>query len=144
MRRMLFLDFDGVLHPLDKVELLHPDKWFVWAPLLEDLLRPWPDVQIMVHSSWRNTFTNDELRQLLKSLAPRVVGGTSSLPKALSIEAALNSSRPPVTSHLVLDDDARLATHRGLNVIVCNPKLGISSHETQAELRAWLETSAPR
>jgi hypothetical protein len=48
MRRMLFLDFDGVLHPLDKVELLHPHRWFVWAPLLEDLLRPWPHTTVAV------------------------------------------------------------------------------------------------
>jgi hypothetical protein len=141
---MLFLDFDGVLHPLDKVELLHPNKWFMWAPLLEELLRAWPDVQITVHSSWRNTFTNNELRQLLKGLAPRVVGSTSSLPKPLSIQAALDSSCPAITSHLVLDDDARLATHPGLNVVVCNSQLGISSHETQDEVSAWLEASAPR
>jgi hypothetical protein len=116
----------------------------MWAPLLEDLLRAWPDVQIMVHSSWRDTFINDEIRQLLKGLAPRVVGSTSSLPKALSIKAALESSRPPVTSHLVLDDDARLATHPELNVVVCDLKLGISSQATQDDLRSWLEASAPR
>lgn len=141
---MLFLDFDGVLHPLDKVELLHPHKWFMWAPLLEELLRAWPDVQITVHSSWRNTFTNNELRQLLKGLAPRVVGSTSSLPKPLSIKEALDSSRPTITSHLVLDDDARLATHPELNVVVCDPRLGISSQATQDDLRSWLEASAPR
>lgn len=142
MRRLLFLDFDGVLHPLDKIEVLHPHKWFCWAPLLDEILEPWPDVQLVVHSSWRAEFDLSELRQLLGALAPRVTGCTSALPKALGIAAVLNASRPPVTAHVVLDDDARLAAHPGLNVIVCNSGQGLSSPDTQAEIKEWLAATA--
>jgi hypothetical protein len=143
MTRLLFLDFDGVLHPLDKIEVLHPHLWFCWAPLLVELLQPWPDVDIVVHSSWRTEFNDTELRQLLGELAPRVVGSTSALPKAEGIAAILNATRPKVKAHVVLDDDASLAAHPGLNVILCDPRQGISSEAPQAELRAWLLATAP-
>ncbi len=138
MSRLLFLDFDGVLHPLAPVSELHPDKWFCWLPVLTELLAPWPDVEIVVHSSWRAHFTAAELRQLLGTLGPRVIGGAPSIPKPQAIEAVLKANAGLFRSHVVLDDDARLARHPGLQMILCDPQMGLSSPATQAELSRWL------
>lgn len=50
---ILFLDFDGVLHP-ENVFLRRrrpclgaPGELFMWAPILTDLLESAPDVQIV-------------------------------------------------------------------------------------------------
>jgi len=55
---ILFLDFDGVLHP-DEVYLVHgrpvlrdDGSLFMWAPLLAEALTPFPDVQIVLSTSW--------------------------------------------------------------------------------------------
>lgn len=68
MPRLLFLDSDGVLHPLAPINQLHPDRWCYWLNVLVELLEPWPDVEIVVHSSWRMHFSNSELQQLLGPL----------------------------------------------------------------------------
>lgn len=52
MPRLLFLDFDGVSHPLALINQLRSDTWFCWPNVLVELLEPWPDVEIVMHSSW--------------------------------------------------------------------------------------------
>lgn len=60
----LFLDFDGVLHP----EPLYGDgELFCRLPLLEALLREFPEVSIVVSSTWRDTRTVEELRKLFSA-----------------------------------------------------------------------------
>lgn len=143
MPRLLFLDFDGVLHPLAKVELLHPHGWFCWLPVLVEILAPWTDVKVVVHSSWRTHFTDSELRQLLGSLAPRFVGSAPHLHKPLAIESVLKVNKSSVRAHVVLDDDARLLNHGALNLILCDPASGISAPDVQQKLVAWLNLTAP-
>jgi len=58
MRKIIFLDFDGVLHP-DGVGL------FSRLPLLESFLSRMPEAEIVVSSTWREDHTLDELRQFV-------------------------------------------------------------------------------
>lgn len=46
---ILFLDFDGVLHP----EHCHESKHFCCLPILEDALRHVPECRIVITSTWR-------------------------------------------------------------------------------------------
>ena len=46
---ILFLDFDGVTHPIQASEA----GYFQHAPALENVLRDFPLVQIVISSSWR-------------------------------------------------------------------------------------------
>lgn len=66
--RVLFLDFDGVLHPVPAVPTNRVVNGkpvmraiqvlpFEWLPVLAQLLRPHPDVRLIVHSSWRLVHT---------------------------------------------------------------------------------------
>lgn len=45
---LLFLDIDGVLHPVDRAEGV-----FSCKPLFEVTMRDFPDIEIVISSSWR-------------------------------------------------------------------------------------------
>ncbi len=80
---ILFLDFDGVLHP-DAVYLqrgrpvLHAEgALFMWAPLLADILSKYPHVQIVLSTSWARHFGFARARDFLpESLRQRAIGAT--------------------------------------------------------------------
>jgi hypothetical protein len=71
---ILFLDFDGVLHPAvcsADAELL------CCRPLLESVLRDCPDVDIVISSTWRERRTLSQLQALFSpDIGARIVGVT--------------------------------------------------------------------
>lgn len=73
---ILFLDFDGVLHSdpcLDQTRL------FCFLPRLESVLRDYPQIKLVISSSWRESRSLQELQRLFSSdIAQRVVGVTPS------------------------------------------------------------------
>lgn len=85
--RILYLDFDGVLHhenvvvhPRQGIYIAVPDakrRLFEWAPILEQLLKPHPDVGIVLSTSWVRVrgfrFARSQLSPVLQE---RVVGAT--------------------------------------------------------------------
>lgn len=56
MRHIIFLDFDGVLHP-DGIGT------FSNVPVFEKYLRQLPEVEIVISSTWREDHFLDELQQ---------------------------------------------------------------------------------
>lgn len=143
--RVVFLDFDGVLHPAGLPPYDEPPASFVstgffgWLPALVQVLRPHPDVAIVVHSTWRYTHDVDELRLLLGTLRPRVVGATPRGPRYESIEWWLHAN-PLFVSHRILDDDAReFPTPPPPELILCDPTTGVAAPGVLAKLRIWLE-----
>ncbi|WP_341674735.1 HAD domain-containing protein [Niveibacterium sp. SC-1] len=80
---ILFLDFDGVLHPHDvwlrgrTPYLRGPGELFMWAPRLESVLAAAPHVQIVLSTSWvRHLRYSNALQALPIALRRRVVGAT--------------------------------------------------------------------
>ncbi len=138
--RLLFLDFDGVLHPSEQYRLI---RHFIWTPKLEWLLERHPDVKVVVHSTWRYDHTDDELRALLGPLGSRFVGSAPRGPRAQAIESVLSANKGVVTSHLVLDDQAEDFEESGLSVLVLNGRDGISDPAAQLPLVEWLISTAP-
>ena len=76
---IVFLDFDGVLHPeisRSSIKLLER------LPLVEEVLREYPAVEIVISSAWRLKYDDPkvavtELRKHFSpDIAPRVVGVT--------------------------------------------------------------------
>lgn len=63
---ILFLDFDGVLHP----EHCHESKHFCCLPFLEGVLREIPDCELVITSTWRLHKPLDDLRSYFSSDAP--------------------------------------------------------------------------
>jgi hypothetical protein len=80
---ILFLDFDGVLHPTDVYlkkgrPTLHGEgELFMWAPQLIEALAPYPHVKIVLSTSWVRVrgFTRTR-RALPEALRARVIGAT--------------------------------------------------------------------
>ena len=80
---VLFLDFDGVLHP-DEAYLVKgrpvlraEGALFMWAPLLVDTLKNSPDVQIVLSTSWARELGFSRARRFLPdTLRARVIGAT--------------------------------------------------------------------
>jgi hypothetical protein len=69
---ILFLDFDGVLHSAFNAAG-HPDD-FNKLPLLENWLRKYPEIDVVISSSWRETLRMEALREIFsEDLRQRVV-----------------------------------------------------------------------
>lgn len=84
---VVYLDFDGVLHP--ELVYMHPDKGpfldpsimghklFEHSQLLVDLLRPYPDVRVVLSTSWVVVRGFGRARKHLPpELRTRVIGAT--------------------------------------------------------------------
>lgn len=140
--RVLFLDFDGVLHTPNCASTLQ----LVHLPHLLRLLREYPDVQVVVASSWRETRSLDQLRQLFpEDLRLRVVGATPFLTyeggsghRQRECVAWLEQHAPG-SSWLALDDEAAL--YEPDKVLVCDPGAGLSANDVRDRLEDWLRLS---
>lgn len=87
-RPTLYIDYDGVLHPADvRVTVVEPRQprvynggptdypLFEHAPLLEGILVPFPDVQLILSTSWVRTLGYEfTVQQLPQALRKRVIG----------------------------------------------------------------------
>lgn len=80
---IVFLDFDGVLHPdavfkpaRKPIELRAPGQLMMHGPILEEIIVPF-DVEIVLSTSWvRSLGYKKTLQRMPKALAERVVGAT--------------------------------------------------------------------
>lgn len=82
---ILFLDFDGVLHPFSPRRDISDEEnqLFAYLPRLEATLRDFPHVRIVISSDWRQRMSLDDIRQYFSSdMRPRVIGVTPSFPLA--------------------------------------------------------------
>jgi hypothetical protein len=71
---ILFLDFDGVLHPDPCFDAL---RLFEQVPRLEAVLAEFPETDLVLSTNWRTDRTLTQLREFLGSaIATRVVGAT--------------------------------------------------------------------
>lgn len=138
--RILFLDFDGVLHPLESAQ--QGLQRFCWLPILDSILSGHADVQIVVHSTWRYEYTEGELRDLLGPLGSRFSGCVPRGARELAIETVLQANKS-VQHHLVLDDDPREFSGKTLNLLLLDPQRGISDVMAQEVVRDWLLSSSP-
>lgn len=74
---ILFIDFDGVLHPAGSgVDLLFVRRGEIWS-LLEAL----PELDVVISSSWRDAYPVDEILDMIchgggEHLAHRILGTT--------------------------------------------------------------------
>jgi hypothetical protein len=155
--RVVFTDFDGVLHAASSatdlkrtvikaasVEELHASGLFVHAHLLAAALRGASDtneIKIVVHSSWRSHFRDDEIRSFIPELAPWFLGtvGFTTLSRDAAIVKWLEMVN--VSDYLVLDDSARLfagGEAKWANLVLCDPERGLNDQSVLEELHKFI------
>ncbi|MCW5665470.1 MAG: hypothetical protein KIT35_16680 [Piscinibacter sp.] len=165
MTHVLYLDFDGVLHH-DAV-LRHPKRGiyidpaqgpgrtlFEWAPILQEQLEPYPDVAIVLSTSWVRVLGYQRAKARLPTeLSRRVVGATfhSAVHRIRTREGPIDDtstrgaqvlgdvSRRRPTQWLAVDDSMEGWPPEALErVVQCMPAVGLSSAETLSHLRSKL------
>ena len=136
--RAIFLDFDGVLHRTGGPPGMSLP--FEWIDEFAALPNPFDDVFIVVHSSWREQFSMDMLREFLEPVGHRLIGVVARGAKGMAIEAFLHE-HPEITDALVLDDQTdEFPMGFAVPVLICDPATGLSFGETQRRLKSWLAT----
>ncbi|OIQ81936.1 hypothetical protein GALL_362870 [mine drainage metagenome] len=150
-RPVLYLDFDGVLHPSDvwmignQPTLQYPDNpnltLFCWAPILETILDdidPARLINIVLSTTWGQKFGLQKASEYLPgSLKSRVIGKTSHSDRPRGVQVAQHAkyhikSQP----WLALDDMAQMWPTEHLDKLVqCDPARGLSCLDTQAKLK---------
>ena len=142
---IIFLDFDGVLHPADYLSfktindelVLASDARFCWVEDLWNLIHNF-DCHLVIHSSWRNSYTLEQLRNLLPvELGKRVVAITAGDNRHQSILGYVEKSG--VESYIILDDAADEYPSECIELLLCKDNMGISSPEIQNKLTQFLE-----
>jgi hypothetical protein len=160
VHKVLYLDFDGVLHPervfwhprrgahlaKDLVNAGH--KLFEHAQLLERLLEEYPDVRIVLSTRWVMRYGHaDTARRLPPGLRARCIGATyhsamddqtfDDLTRGVQVMADVGRRRP--ATWLALDDSTKgWPLLSGDNVIFTDPMLGIAAPNVLAKLELRL------
>ncbi len=145
-RTVVFLDFDGVLHPVgvpaldEDFRLIENPTLFVWRPILEWLLAPFPMVGIIVSSDWRRLFDDATLIRLLGPLAARFVGVVECYGASRSEEILAEVKRRGLKEWVALDDHSSViaAQARDGRFIACDAATGMSAVDVQRTLSLWL------
>lgn len=147
--RVLFLDFDGVLHPasatfglspqvpLSQIRKVRPAT-FVHAGTLAEMLLPHDDVRLLVHSSWRNQLEDDELRAIVPELQPWFAGSVGARYRGRDEAIRAWLAMHGTCDFRVLDDEEALFSGSWPQLIVCNPVSGLGDPDVQRALREWL------
>lgn len=139
---VLFLDFDGVLHPEKAARLdrrlgrIVGENMFCWLPLLETLLAPYPELRILVTSDWRRHLSNESLKDLLGPLGSRFLDVVLTYSPSRYEEIATEVDKRQLQHWLALDDHLSVQEAAGSNerLIWCPPDKGLSSERVQREL----------
>lgn len=151
----LYLDFDGVLHPdevyrVGKQIVLQMDGFslFEWTSILEALIAPYRQLQIVPSSSWvRVVGFDDALARLPAGIQRRVVGATwhPYAPRGWEHLTRYEQIRRNVESHyhqrwLAIDDDGvGWPDENRANLVLTDSLLGLGAVSAQRDLAEKLE-----
>lgn len=154
---VLYLDFDGVLHPHDvwMRPLIGPQlrgpvghTLFEHAELLEKLLAPYPSLRIVLSTTWAAHLGQAKATlQLRPALRARVIGMTYrrqqglepflKTPRAQQVLA--DAARRQPKRWLAIDDQAE-GWPEGAAVVLTDPVEGLGSMQSQELLKSLLAT----
>ena len=165
---VVYLDIDGVVH--HEAAMWHarrgiymsPDAapgrtLFEWLPILENALAPFPDVKLVLSSTWciwpgygatlkrfpeelRQRFIGGTFHKRVHRADPQALADFKSLPRGQQVVNDVFRRRPK--AWLALDDDVdRWPEWARGNLVQCDGSTGLSSPAVQAELFAKLERS---
>jgi hypothetical protein len=144
---ILFLDFDGVLHPEPCYD---QDKLFCFLPRLEKILLEFPNINVVVSSTWRDTRSLNTLRGFFsESIHQRIIGVTPrwqdypelfdvvGYQRQTEIEAWLRGSGEPWLPWVAIDDKSYLFRPFLRNLIKTESSSGFNE-DAEMKLRTLL------
>ena len=145
---ILFLDFDGVLHPDPCTDAA---RLFEHAPRLVQALSGFPNVSLVLSTAWRQTKPHQELLAVLPNdLRERIIGITPNFSDFAALAALIPYPRQAECMHwlhhnglqgqawLALDDRSAWFTPYCENLIACHPRSGFDA-EVSARLCSALQ-----
>ena len=143
----LFLDFDGVLHPVGTPTLddagfriVESPALFRWLPELTSVLAPAPEIAIVVSSDWSLFCDDERFRLLLGELGTRYVGTVERQTGKSRAERIWDHvERHAIKSWLAVDDDpsVRDAAESDPRFVSCDPEKGLSVKWVQRRIARW-------
>ena len=142
MDKILFLDFDGVLHPTH----FAGEDPFNRVYLLEEVLAD-QALGIVISSSWRFTHSIEKLQKLLPSSISKLVIGVTGAPvigkhpRYHEIQAYLRSRGQ--ANWRAIDDSYWEFPSPCPELIRCNPNTGITEKQV-AVLQNWVSLPIPQ
>jgi hypothetical protein len=109
---LLFLDVDGVLHPVG-ADYSFSSRFFSHLPLLEELLREFKSVDVIISSDWRRAESIEQLQRYFSAdIRHRIIGATPQIDpnvvvhhrRQLEIQAWLDGNGHSKAEWVALDD----------------------------------------
>jgi Swiss Army Knife RNA repair-like protein len=157
---LIYLDFDGVLHPsavwyeygMREPRLRAPGHTlFESMPVLEAAISPYPALKVVLSTTWVQTFGFEHARdRLSEAIRPRVIGATYNpdAPDAWRFSRmrrydtiALDVARRKPIRWLAVDDDALgWPTNESETLALVPAERGLACPDAQALLRSRLAT----
>lgn len=123
---VLFLDFDGVLHPLDRAR-----GTFTLVPYFERVMRDYPDVDIVISSSWRESYSIEILQSMFsETFRIRIIDATPILNilgrhiRQKEITTWLRDAGREYEGWIAMDDSDWLFSPDCRNLILTNATIG--------------------
>ncbi len=145
----IFIDFDGVMHPVSAIAGLSPYQLnleeemnnrnlFCWLPLLANVLKEYEDVTLVVHSSWKQFLTNEQMHSILGSLADRFIGIT---PDGKGRHSGILDvvHRAGIVNHLILDDAVHEFPKNHPELVLTHPAQGLNDEKVLQQVKDWLQ-----
>ena len=137
---ILFLDFDGVTHPVDDSEM-----HFSRTPHLWDLLRRQLDVSVVFSTGWRFTHEladlvayatedgGEDLANRFIDMTPTIRRSEAEEPRSRELDcfAWLRSKKMERQPWLALDDTPSLFSQSARHLYSVNPKTGIMYYDVE-------------
>jgi hypothetical protein len=129
---IIFLDFDGVLHPAYPRKTLPANENlpFSYLPRLERVVRDFPASRIVISSSWRiNRPWENVISAFSRDITARIIGATPVLiqkeppyqryTRYKEILDFLDNKNLSAVQWIALDDDPELYPKKCQNLILC-------------------------
>jgi hypothetical protein len=157
MTKWMYLDFDGVLqddvvywHPKRGIFMSTPNRTlFEWSHILEELVEPFPNVQIILSTSWVRVRSYEFAKSKLPiSLQQRVVGATFHNREMQKIEfdhmprwqqISSDAKRRNLQNWFAIDNDCRGWPEQYRDrLVLTNDRLGLSEESVQNQIREFL------
>lgn len=147
---ILFLDFDGVLHP----QPCNLDEEFCYLPRLEGVLRDYPEVRVVVSSMWRydqdletlQSYFSEDIQQRVFDVTPMARKQAYGNDSVFLISAKIRHDEildwiklnEYGGAWVALDDAVKQFPSPCLQLVACETKIGFRE-EVDHALRTYLD-----